>query len=156
MPIHLIRHGHAGHRKGWHGPDVERPLSSRGQREAEGLAGELGGARIDVLWSSPFLRCRQTLAPLSAALGLDVIDQEALAEGAEGAPALDALLGVAASGHVVAASTHGDVVSAIVRAAAARGAQLTGPSSLAKGARYVIEVVDGPMSTITHVAAPQV
>lgn len=153
MPIHLIRHGHAGHRKSWHGPDGERPLSSRGQREAKCLADELSDAGIDLLWSSPYVRCRQTLDPLADTLGLEVIDQEALAEGAKGTTSLAALVD-AAAGHVVAASTHGDVVTAIVKAAVDRGARVSGPASLAKGARYVVEVVDGNVSTLTHVPAP--
>ena len=39
MPsIHLIRHGHAGHRSSFDGPDRRRPLTGRGEREAVAIA----------------------------------------------------------------------------------------------------------------------
>lgn len=156
MKVHLIRHAHAGSRSRWDGPDLARPLSGRGQREAAALAGALAGAGIDRLWTSPYLRCRQTLEPLAAELGLTIAPTEALTEGASGIPALRAMLDAAADGHVVAACSHGDVIPAVIAQALGAGALLVGPPSPAKAARYELDIEDGVITRITHVPAPEV
>jgi 8-oxo-dGTP diphosphatase len=152
--LHLIRHAHAGSRSEWEGDDEVRPLSKRGRRQAEEIAAALADRSIDRLWTSRYVRCRQTLEPLAERLGLEVADHELLAEGAWGNEALDALLAAAADGTVVAACSHGDVIPAIVAAATRRGAELEGPRALTKGARYECTVVDGQIARIVAVPAP--
>ncbi len=154
MVIHLIRHAHAGHRKGWLGSDQERPLSARGEREAAMLADCLGQAGVDRCWSSPFVRCRQTLEPLADATGAKVRDRRTLAEGADGTTALDELVQAAEAGHTVAACSHGDVIPRMVVAALEGGAELTGPASPAKAGRYELTVVDGCVDRLLYVPAP--
>lgn len=154
--IHLIRHGHAGHRSDFDGPDRQRSLTKKGEREAAALAHDLADEAIDLVWSSLFTRCRQTVAPLAEAAGVEVIDHDALTEGADGDTALDALLAAVAKGCTVAACSHGDVIARIIEVAVQRGARLDGLSSPSKGARYRIEVLDGCVSTLTHVPAPAV
>lgn len=155
MLIHLIRHGHAGRRRDWAGPDEQRPLSERGEAQARALDEALAGAGIGLLWSSNFQRCIQTLEPLATRLDLPVESTTLLTEGACGGPALDALLGAVADGHAVAASSHGDVIPAILREAQDRGASLDGPSAPRKAARYQLTVVDGRIDHIVHIDAPQ-
>ena len=92
MEIHLIRHAHAGSRKGWDGDDRERPLSDRGWTQAQGIEKALGDVGIDRLWSSSYIRCLQTLDPLADRLGLEVEVIAPLTEGGSGAEALDLLL----------------------------------------------------------------
>lgn len=154
MLIHLIRHGHAGHRSDWDGDDALRPLDKRGEREAQAIAAQLVDAAIDVVWSSHFVRCRQTVLPLAEARGLEVVDHPLFAEGGAGPLALEALLTEAAAGRAVAACSHGDVIPALVETALRRGAALIGPPSPAKGARYELEVDDGMVVCITHVPRP--
>ena len=156
MPIHLIRHGHAGNRSEYVGNDAERPLSGRGPGEAVEIGRQLAHAGIDLIWSSEYVRCRQTVEPLAAELGLEVIDHPALAEGGDGPTALDALLEAVAQGHTVAACSHGDVIPAVVQTAVRRGAVLHGPPSPAKGDRYEIEVVDGRATHLTHIPRPRI
>jgi len=72
VSVLLVRHGRAGDKRSFDGPDDERPLDGKGRRQADRLAKALrwfapGGAR-----SAPPLRCRQTLEPLAERLGLDV------------------------------------------------------------------------------------
>lgn len=154
MELHLIRHAAAGSRAEWTDDDEERPLSKRGRRQAEAIADALADAGVDVLLSSRYLRCRQTLEPLAGNLRLPVEVCEALTEGAWGTDALDALLAEAADGSTVAACSHGDVIPALVSAAVRRGATLEGPGSPAKGARYVCTIADGQIARIVHVDAP--
>src|SRR3954468_2467979 len=98
MPIHLIRHAHAGSRSAWDKADHKRPLSPRGEGQALAIARALADAGIDTLWTSPSLRCRQTLEPLAQKLGIEVQVVEVFNEGNDGPPALDALLAAAAAG----------------------------------------------------------
>lgn len=156
MPIHLIRHGHAGSRANWDGPDETRPLSKRGRKEAAAIAAQLAGSGVDLVWSSGFVRCRQTVDPLAVELGLTVLDHATLAEGGAGPPALDALLDAHLAGNTVAACSHGDVIPLVVEAAVRRGAKLSGPASPPKGARYALDVADGQVVRLTFVARPEV
>jgi len=154
MQIHLVRHAHAGSRAAWDEADDRRPLSPRGEAQARIVCDALAAAGIDALWTSHYLRCRQTLEPLGDRLGLPVEDRASLAEGGWGNDALDELLAAAAEGRTVAACSHGDVIPAIVATAVRRGADLVGPSALKKSARYVLDVADGQVQRITHVDAP--
>jgi 8-oxo-dGTP diphosphatase len=152
--LHLIRHAHAGSRSEWEGDDEVRPLSKRGWRQAEAIGVALAGSGIDLLWTSRYLRCRQTLEPLAATLDLPVADHDLLAEGGWGNDALDALLEAVAGGRTVGACSHGDVIPAIVASATRRGAVLEGPRALTKGARYECTVEDGQVTRIVAVPAP--
>lgn len=103
----LLRHASAGDREAWTAPDALRPLDERGRRQAEELVPlllELGAARVV---SSPYVRCVQTVEPLAAALGVELEEDERLAEG-EGSAAACLL---AEDG--VVACTHGDVIATL-------------------------------------------
>ncbi len=154
MLVHLIRHAHAGSRKAWPGEDDQRPLSNRGLAQSEALATALAGAGVDRLWSSPFVRCVQTLEPLGRRLGISVYPFTELAEGGSGPKALQALLEAAIAGRTVAASSHGDVIPAIIDAAVQAGATLDGPSSPRKGARYELTVEGMNVQHIHHIGPP--
>jgi 8-oxo-dGTP pyrophosphatase MutT (NUDIX family) len=73
MPtVVLVRHGRAGLRSEWNGPDDDRPLDRRGRAQASRLAEVLPEFGPSELLSAPPLRCRQTLEPLAERLGLDI------------------------------------------------------------------------------------
>jgi 2,3-bisphosphoglycerate-dependent phosphoglycerate mutase len=65
--IYLVRHAHAA----WT-PDENRPLSFQGYADAQSVAEILQQYPIGALYSSPFQRARQTIAPLAARLRLPV------------------------------------------------------------------------------------
>jgi 8-oxo-dGTP diphosphatase len=68
----LVRHGRAGSRSDWDGPDDLRPLDERGRAQAQRLAEVLPAfGPVEVL-SAPAVRCRDTVAPLAERLGLDI------------------------------------------------------------------------------------
>jgi phosphohistidine phosphatase len=62
LELHLLRHAHAGDPLKWAGDDFDRPLSSRGAEQAEGLGRHLDGLglRFDAIISSPLARASQT------------------------------------------------------------------------------------------------
>ncbi len=78
--ILLVRHAKAGSRSRWHGDDDLRPLTPAGRRQADELSSLLrlfGPTRVH---SASPVRCRQTVEPLAAALGTDVVDEPLLSE----------------------------------------------------------------------------
>jgi 2,3-bisphosphoglycerate-dependent phosphoglycerate mutase len=73
--FYLVRHAHAD----WT-PDENRPLSARGYKDALRVADILQRYPIHVIYSSPFCRARQTIAPLAARLELPVHEEPGLRE----------------------------------------------------------------------------
>jgi 8-oxo-dGTP diphosphatase len=81
MPaLMLLRHGSAGDRSNWDGPDEARPLDRRGRAQAASLAAVLSDFAPGRLLTAPPVRCRQTVAPLAEALGLPVGEVPELGE----------------------------------------------------------------------------
>jgi len=75
--FYLVRHGQTAWNKDarFRGrKDV--PLSEQGAKEAEAVADALEGAGITGIYASPLSRAVQTLAPLAARLGLEVVPLE--------------------------------------------------------------------------------
>jgi 8-oxo-dGTP pyrophosphatase MutT (NUDIX family) len=68
----LVRHGHAGSRSDWNGPDDLRPLDGKGRRQAQRLAEVLPVFRPVEVFSARRTRCEQSVAPLAERLGLPV------------------------------------------------------------------------------------
>lgn len=92
--LYLLRHAHAGDPMKWRGDDDERPLSGKGQRQAERLGRMLAevGFRPDVIVSSPRVRARQTADVVGRLLHTDVAVDMRLAQEIE-LGQLDDLLG---------------------------------------------------------------
>jgi 8-oxo-dGTP diphosphatase len=76
----LVRHASAGEREDWDGPDETRPLDGRGRAQAARLAQVLPLFGPSAVLSADRTRCRQTVEPLAAELGLDVLPAPALGE----------------------------------------------------------------------------
>ncbi len=76
----LVRHARAGDRAAWTGDDGLRPLDAKGRRRAEELVPLLAGRAVEEIHTSPALRCVQTVAPLAAALSLELRLREELGE----------------------------------------------------------------------------
>jgi len=76
----LARHASAGHRSDFDGPDELRPLDARGRAQARRLAEVLPLFGPSAVLSADRTRCRQTVEPLAARLGLDVLPAPALGE----------------------------------------------------------------------------
>jgi phosphohistidine phosphatase SixA len=110
--VFLVRHGDAGDRRTWVGDDAQRPLDESGRRQAEGLVDLLAEREIARIFSSPYVRCAQTVEPLAVARRLPVEHRTELAEGAT-VDDLHALLRDAGEGAAVLC-THGDVIEALL------------------------------------------
>lgn len=82
LQLHLLRHADAGDPEAWTGDDAARPLSGKGERQSERLAGFLVsvGFRPDAVITSPKLRARRTAEIVAASLDVDVRMEPRLAD----------------------------------------------------------------------------
>ncbi|MGK5112124.1 MULTISPECIES: NUDIX hydrolase [unclassified Geodermatophilus] len=76
----LVRHGRAGDKSEWNGPDDLRPLDGKGRRQAARLAEVLPLFAPTSVRTARRTRCRQTVEPLAERLGLPVEEQPELGE----------------------------------------------------------------------------
>src|SRR5687768_6419129 len=81
VQVHLLRHAHAGHPDSWSGPDAARPLSTKGEQQAERLGRFLAemGFAPDAIITSPKVRAARTAEIVAEALGGEVREDERLA-----------------------------------------------------------------------------
>ncbi|MBA2300723.1 MAG: histidine phosphatase family protein [Chloroflexi bacterium] len=93
MLLHLLRHAHAGDPEAWDGPDAARPLSEKGQAQAERLGSFLADIafKTDAVITSPKLRAAQTAQIVAGHLGIVVHEDDRLA-GSLDLDTLEALL----------------------------------------------------------------
>lgn len=137
MALHLVRHGSAGDRDEWDGPDADRPLTDKGRRQADALADRFVDAGVQRVLSSRYARCVQTVEPLADRLGLAVERHPALAEEAR-VPDLLALLEELAH-EEVAVCTHGNLIPSVLDRLARRGAVLVADRpACAKGSVWTL------------------
>lgn len=108
--LYLIRHADAGDRGAWVGEDRLRPLSKKGRRQSDRIAGRLQGEGITRLISSASTRCIETLEPLAQATGLSVETDARLYEGSDGPAALEVADELRHLGDTAALCSHGDVI----------------------------------------------
>ena len=82
MTVILLRHGRStsntAHTLAGRSEGVD--LDDKGREQAQSLVARVGDLPIRALVRSPLLRCERTLEPLAAALGLEPVVDERLAE----------------------------------------------------------------------------
>jgi 8-oxo-dGTP diphosphatase len=155
MTVLLVRHARAGSRKHWEGPDIERPLSKKGWRQAEGLVDMLTRYPVQGILSSPYVRCVQTVEPVAEKLRLEIERRSELAEGAPIGPVVDLLR--EAGGSTVIWCTHGDIVPAVLDAVAdLDGVELPDDLQYPKGSVWELEQApDGRVTRACYLPAPE-
>jgi phosphohistidine phosphatase len=81
LQLHFLRHADAGDPEAWQGPDDTRPLSEKGELQAERLGSFLAevGFQPDMIVSSPKIRARRTAELIGAAIGIAVRIDDRLA-----------------------------------------------------------------------------
>jgi 8-oxo-dGTP diphosphatase len=150
--FYVVRHAKAGSRGHWTGDDRLRPLSKKGVKQAEELVSVLGPFPITAAFSSPFLRCVQTVEPLARARGVEVEKSEELAEG-HGVEAVMRFMRNSTFDHVVL-STHGDIVWELVEDLVKRHVVRAGDGGYEKGSTWVVEAEDGSPKRARFIPAP--
>lgn len=138
--FYVVRHAKSGSRSHWSGDDRVRPLSKKGRQQAEELVTVLQSFPISAIFSSPFVRCVQTVEPLARARHLEVKESPSLAEG-QGLEGLGEFLGDRSLDETLL-STHGDIVWELVEDLVSREVINESESGFAKGSTWVLDVDD--------------
>jgi broad specificity phosphatase PhoE len=155
MAVYLVRHAVAQSRSEWgHKDDELRPLTKRGERQADGLVALVNGADVRRVVSSPAVRCVDTVGPVAGKLGLDVKVDDALAEGAGGKSASDLARRLATSKGDTILCTHGDIVPEVLRRVARDGAEMPEELRWAKGSTWVLETDGDHFTRASYLPPP--
>jgi phosphohistidine phosphatase SixA len=138
--VYLVRHAHAGSQKRWAGSDHDRPLSVRGEEQANGLLRVLQDHPVARIVSSPTVRCRHTVIPLSHHRGLPVEPAGSLDVGAP----VERLLELVADPSMRAAVLcgHGEQFRSLLRLLAG-SVRFDGPLRLEKGSTWILDPTPG-------------
>jgi broad specificity phosphatase PhoE len=145
--VFLVRHAKAANRDAWTGGDRGRPLVERGRVQADRLALALRQERPALVAASPWLRCRQTAAPLAAAVGLQVELDDRLGYDA---PDLAGWVRAAANEHpgeAVVGVSHGDLIPLYLL----RARLVSGAPDFRTGSLYRLEVGPERVTSVTLV-----
>ena len=154
MPIYFVRHAKAGSRSTWEGDDRIRPLVEDGWKQAHALAVILEPLQPSVLWSSPYVRCQQTLEPLAELTGLTVVSDARLEEESPLELSL-AILDDAPDNAVLC--SHGDVIPDAINGLLRRGMDIgSAPLALKKASTFVLHRVNGLFVSAEYWAPPKV
>lgn len=177
LSLELVPHCTSVTRDGWAESHDVRPLTELGLRQAVALA-EAIGAEADGIYSSPTVRCRQTVAPLASAARLPVHDLAELYEAGDfGEPAartqvlpeimaravggawaagrmlraVSVIMEAHPGGRVIAAS-HGDVIPVLLSTLSGAFAVAL-PPWVGRGGWYTLQFAPGELAITPHPAA---
>jgi broad specificity phosphatase PhoE len=114
LTLEIFIHMDAVDRNSWQGAPDDRPLTPLGEQQSVRIAEELTSGPVLAIFSSQALRCRASLAPLVARLGLPVHVLVEFQDTAEKAlAALNEIHVAVPDGRAVLCS-YGDVVPALL------------------------------------------
>ena len=140
MITFLVRHGEAGAKGSWDGPDVARPLSPAGFQQAEGLVLRLEDDPVERILCSPTLRCHQTIQPLARDRLLGIEPLAAL--GVDGGPSelLELFWDRQLPNTVLC--THGEMIGRLFAQLAGQGLVAPAPLVWPKGSAWLLHRTD--------------
>ena len=150
--VYFLRHAKAGSRSHWQGDDRKRPLSKKGVKQAELLIDVFKPFKVSAIYSSPYLRCLQTVEPLARDRELAIKETPALVEGR----GLKRAFELITEGHLDDAvlSTHGDIVWELVEDLVRRRVIKAGEGGYEKGSTWVVHFNDGEPVRARFLPAP--
>ncbi|WP_024806537.1 bifunctional NUDIX hydrolase/histidine phosphatase family protein [Nocardia sp. BMG51109] len=149
----LVRHGKAGRRSRFKGPDDERPLESAGRDQARILAPSLLAFGATEVYSAPPLRCVQTVDPLAESLGVPIGRESLLSEtGYAAAPdaALDRVRELASTPVTRVICSQGKVIPPLLQQWAEIDGVTLPPARNRKGSVWALSVAGGRLLAADH------
>ena len=150
MAVHLVRHAVAVGRSGWSGADFDRPLTPRGRRQAQALIRFFNGNDVRRIRTSPAVRCHDTVSPLGLDLGLDVVVDDRLAEGADDLEAVSMVQKLAEKKGDSVLCAHGDIIPDVLRRLARGGVAIESELLIAKGSTWELVTEDGEITAARY------
>ncbi len=147
----LIRHAKAGSSDHFAGEDFYRPLSKPGERQALAIADLANLAGVDAIISSPYLRCIQTVQPLSRRLDISIMTDPILGD-ATASRELKIWLDRTVTGGpgFKVVCSHGDVIPVMVKAIFELRPIIDYPNLCAKGSLWNFEIEGGMISAASY------
>lgn len=139
--LYVVRHGNAGVRAKWKGPDKKRPLTKKGEQQALIIADILARHPVTEVISSPAVRCVQSVEPFAASLGLEVATSKKLKE-TMGVAEIRQYVSGFKTGAVVL-STHKDWIGPLIKDLDENGVQLRGARRWPKSSIWVFDLIEG-------------
>jgi phosphohistidine phosphatase SixA len=136
----VVRHADAGDKRTWRGPDVLRPLSPTGHRQAEGLVVRLEDYPVERILCSPTLRCRQTVEPLSRDRRLQIESVPALGVDTTPAQLLALFWDLELRDSVLC--THGEGIGLLLTRLIADALMVEDPLDWPKGSTWLLQRTD--------------
>ena len=106
---------------------------------------------VERLLSSRYLRCRQTLEPLSQRLGLTIENEERLVEGTPLSEVLHLFSEMTAD---AAMCTQGDIVEALVDHLLSQGLVQPERAGSSKASTWSLDVEAGQIASATYIPPP--
>ncbi|SDI84480.1 8-oxo-dGTP diphosphatase [Actinokineospora alba] len=137
----LVRHGHAGRKDKWPGPDDERPLSKTGRVEAKALAKLIPLFGPDRVHSAPKTRCVQTVQRVAERLRVEVRMEPRLVESAPLDKAMGRLQEIVSESGTAVVCSQGGVIPDLVRGLAEDSSVDVGEAHSRKGSMWVLSFV---------------
>jgi 8-oxo-dGTP pyrophosphatase MutT (NUDIX family)/phosphohistidine phosphatase SixA len=156
----LLRHASAGSRSKWSGDDRLRPLDEAGEEQAEELVRLLSRFEVDEILSADYVRCVETVRPLSESIGAAVKENTLLSE--EGIPgheqdAVDLIRNLGRPGRAAVACSQSGVIDEIVeRLSTADGLEVEEPLNLKKGGVWALSFDDHKLVDAEKLPPPRV
>jgi broad specificity phosphatase PhoE len=150
VPIYVVRHAKAGDREMWTDDDALRPLTKPGRAQADGLIDLFADFDIAGVYSSPFLRCVQTVEPIARARTLSIKTSPALAEGA----GLEAAMELMSAHDDSVFCTHGDIVAELLDELIAQRIIRADAAHVAKGSTWKVELKSGSLRKASYIPPP--
>lgn len=139
--LYVVRHGNAGIRSKWKGPDKTRPLTEKGVQQALTIAELLSRHPVTEIVSSPAVRCVQTLEPFAATIGAEISTTKSLKESLELDAIYEYLAGIGPGAVVLGA--HKGWIARLVEDLDRRRVHLRGARRWPKSSVWVLDLVDG-------------
>ena len=133
----VVRHADAGDKRGREGPDVSRPLSPAGRRQAKGLVVRLEDYPVERILCSPTVRCQQTVEPLARDRFVRIERVAALGAEASAAEVLAVFWDRELSNAVLC--THGETIGRLFTQLVADGLVVEEPSHWPKGSTWLLQ-----------------
>jgi 8-oxo-dGTP diphosphatase len=134
--LYLVRHAKAGERRVWEGDDIDRPLSKTGWKQAESLGKRLARVPPGLLFSSPYVRCIQTLEPLAKRIHSSIAIDRRLCEEEPFEPVLELLAELPPDSVMC---SHGDIIPATIAALQRGGTAIRNPADWRKASVWVLK-----------------
>jgi 8-oxo-(d)GTP phosphatase len=156
----LLRHASAGSRSKWNGDDHLRPLDEAGEEQAEELVRLLSRFEVDEILSADYVRCVETVRPLSESIGVAAEQNPLLSD--DGFPgneteAVDLIRNLGRPGSAAVACSQGGVIDEIVeRLATADGVDVEEPFNLKKGGVWALSFDDRKLVGAERLPPPPV